>query len=224
MNDIVTASWSALSARHKSGAFESFDAAYREPHRAYHAWRHIAELLEKLNLLHHLAVRADLVATAIFWHDAVYLTRDADGRFRPDAENVRDSAALFARYGALDAPDMSAVQALILATTHSGGAETLHEIYPGFRGDLALFLDLDLSPLAAQGEAFRRNEEDIRFEYNFVPEDAYCRGRIAVMQSLLRDGDPVFRRQETRALWEDAARANIRGIIEELRASLRRVT
>ncbi|MCX7899064.1 MAG: hypothetical protein N2444_03085, partial [Methylocystis sp.] len=66
MDGAVEKNWRLIAARHIPGAFEFLDAAYREPQRSYHDWRHIGDLLEKLEKFSHLATRPDLIATAIF--------------------------------------------------------------------------------------------------------------------------------------------------------------
>ncbi|MGA9825708.1 MAG: hypothetical protein WBQ53_12840, partial [Methylocystis sp.] len=59
--------WRLLEASHKPSAWDALDRGYREAHRAYHAWDHIAELLEKLDAFQALSARPALIATAVFW-------------------------------------------------------------------------------------------------------------------------------------------------------------
>ena len=111
-----------------------------------------------------LASRRDLVATAIFWHDAVYVTRAADGTRRTDAVNVLDSAELFRQHSLLSAADADAVHELIMATTDHLGAKPCRGRYPGFGHDLDLFVDLTLVLASAS------NFDAIRHEFSPVPE------------------------------------------------------
>lgn len=217
---IVQKYWSLLASRHDADAFAVLDAAYREPQRAYHAWGHIADLLEKLDSLSPLATRADLLAVAIFWHDSVYQTRDADGRPRSDPENVRDSAALFERHSKFDEMERRAVHDLIMATANHMKASAKTEHYPGFARDLDLFLDLDLSSLAAPWPVFLKNLDDIRFEFCWAPEDEFCLGRTKMLASFLGGGEALYRLPETRALWLAAARANLTRADAELRVRM----
>jgi predicted metal-dependent HD superfamily phosphohydrolase len=221
---IVEKYWSDLATRHDADAFGKLDAAYREPQRAYHAWGHITDLLTKLDALQKLAARPDLVAAAIFWHDSVYLTRDPDGRPRTDPENVRASAALFARHGTFDKIEGQAVHDMIMATSNHMRAKATQEHYPGFARDLDFFLDLDLSSLAAPWQVFEHNLDDIHFEYGWVPEPAFYLGRVQMLESFLRSGDRLYRLPETRALWLAPARANLQRAEAELRARLERPT
>jgi predicted metal-dependent HD superfamily phosphohydrolase len=87
--------WMPLEEKHKAGAWEVLDAAYSEPHRAYHTWEHIGDMLEKLSAFSGSSARRDIIAISTFWHDVVYKTKNDDGSLRPDADNVRDSAGLF---------------------------------------------------------------------------------------------------------------------------------
>lgn len=206
---IVQKYWSLLASRHDADAFAILDAAYREPQRAYHAWGHIEDLLEKLDQLSPLAARPDLIATAIFWHDSVYLTLDADGRPRSDPENVHDSAGLFERHAKFEEVERQAVLDLIMSTASHMMARAETEHYPGFSRDLDLFLDLDLSPLAAPWPVFLKNFDDIRFEFRWVAEDEFNRGRTKMLGSFLAGGEALYRLPETRALWLESARANL---------------
>lgn len=217
---IVTRFWRSIEARHDARAFAVIEAAYGEPHRGYHAFGHIVDLLRQLDRFSGLAKRIDLVAAAIFWHDAVYVTRKPCGAMRPDVENVRDSAALFARHAAFETTDQDAVIEMILATADHLDARSTREHYLGFSGDFDLFLDLDLSSLAAPWPAFAKNLEQLRFEYAFVPETLFLRGRLEMIERFARNGARLYRREETRALWSAAARANLTRCAADLRVRL----
>lgn len=219
-DEIVDKYWRLLAPRHVAGSFALLDAAYAEPHRAYHAWGHIVDMLRKLDERRRLAARPDLVAAAIFWHDAIYTTRDADGRPRSDPENVRDSAEAFRRHARFDPADADAVHEMIMATANHVKAAPSRERYPGFSGDFALFLDLDLSSLAASWPVFAENLEKIRFEYAWAPEPAFSLGRMRMLGELSADDAILFRRPESIAEWDAPARANLARCICELRAKI----
>jgi predicted metal-dependent HD superfamily phosphohydrolase len=221
MTDTIVAKyWNLLASRHDAQAFETLDAAYHEPQRAYHAWGHIVDLLRKLDALAHLPARADLVAAAILWHDSVYLTRDADGRPRTDPENVRASAELFLRHSKFDPMEAQAVHDLIMATSSHMKAKPPAEHYPGFTRDFDFFLDLDLSSLAAPWSVFEKNLDDIQFEFGWAPERAFYQGRVQMLESFLGAGPALFRLPESRALWLAHARANLQRADIELRERL----
>jgi predicted metal-dependent HD superfamily phosphohydrolase len=207
--------WRLIAGRHDAAAFAALDARYSEPHRGYHDWGHICDMLQKLDKLPHLAARADLVAAAVFWHDAVFTTREPDGRPRADAENVRDSAALFARHATFSLAEREAVTEMILATVSHLQAKPSRERYRGFQSDFCLFLDLDLSSLAAPWSVFEENLRRIRFEYSWAPEAEFFLGRRRMLGTFADCGS-LFRLEETRARWLEPARANLRRAQAEL--------
>lgn len=223
ISDPVQTYWGQIAAHHQANALATLDAAYREPQRGYHDWSHIADLLTKLDELKALAVRPDLIAAAIFWHDAVYVTRTADGLLRADAENVRASAALFERYSLFDKADADAIHDMIMATASHLKARAMTEHYPGFARDLDLFLDLDLSSLAAPWPVFENNLERLRFEYAWVPEPLFCLGRLQMIETFAARGDALYRLEETRARWSETARDNLDRAQDELRRQVARL-
>jgi predicted metal-dependent HD superfamily phosphohydrolase len=215
--------WDLIASRHDSTAFAALDGAYREPQRRYHDWSHIGDLLAKLDDFKSLAVRPDLIAAAIFWHDAVYVTRDSDGLLRPDAENVRASAELFERHSRFDEMETAAIRDLILATANHLKARATTERYPGFSRDFDLLLDLDLSSLGASWPAFEENLERLRFEYDWVPEPLFSLGRLQMIETFAARGDALYRRKETRKLWNARAQENFARAQDELRRQVARL-
>jgi predicted metal-dependent HD superfamily phosphohydrolase len=212
--------WMPLEGAHRPGAWDALKAGYCEPHRAYHGWGHIAALLEKLNALQELASRPDIIAIAAFWHDAVYTTHDRDGRPRPDYENVRDSARLFRRYTSLEHRAADAARALIMATADHLHALSDVQFYDGFSGDLDLFLDLDLSSLASPWEEFEEHLREIRAEFSFASDAEFYAAHLRTLENFARDDIELFRRAETRAMWQAGARANLKRCVSELSKKL----
>ncbi len=220
VKEIIRRHWRSLEASHKPSAWGALDRGYGDARRAYHSWEHVAELLEKLDEFQALAARPALIATAVFWHDSVYVTQAPDGAKRSDFENVRDSAELFLRHTLLNADDAAAVHELIMATADHTRAEVKMEHYDGFAGDLDLFLDLDLSPLAAPWKIFAENLENIRFEFAWVPERKFYSNQIGMLEGFLKADARLFRRAETRRKWLVAAKGNLKFCIVALRAKL----
>jgi len=218
--EITKKHWRLLEGTHKPSAWEALASGYGDSRRAYHAWGHIIELLENFDAFSALAAKPQLVATAIFWHDVVYITQNSDGSRRSDYENVRDSAELFRRYTLLNQADADAVHELIMATADHVHAEAKQPHYPGFVGDLELFMDLDLSPLAAPWEKFAANLEKIRFEYAWASEAEFYSGQLRMLEGFVKDDARLFRRAETRKKWLKAAMANLKLCIADLRARL----
>lgn len=170
-------------------------ARYREPQRHYHTTEHVDELLGLLQVLRAHAVRTDLVAWAIWFHDAVY------DPTRPD--NEAESAAL-ARQRlpglGLQPSDVEAVSRMVLATAG-------HQWRDGV-ADTALFLDLDLSILAARPERYDAYVAQVRAEYAFVPEQTFVYKRAQLLRAWLARSSLYFT-EVGRARFEAAARDNI---------------
>ncbi|OAI24328.1 hypothetical protein A1351_18225 [Methylosinus sp. R-45379] len=211
--------WRQIAEAHEPGAYQALDEAYRQPHRAYHSWAHIDELLTGLERFDSLATRPDLIAAAIFWHDAVHLARDPDGKTRLDRQNVRDSVSAFRRHTVLTGGEAQAVEDLVMATSDHARARATTEHYAGFSGDLDLFVDLDLSPLAAPWEIFAANTQKIRSESIGVEEAEFAANQAKMLEGLAQGDRPVFRRAETRAAWDATARVNLARCIAGLRAA-----
>jgi predicted metal-dependent HD superfamily phosphohydrolase len=202
--------WKPLEGRHRPGAWEVLDAGYSESHRAYHTWPHVASLLEKLSVFSGLCTREDLIATAIFWHDAVYRTQSHDGRPRTDYENVRESGQLFRGYSLLNKADSDAVYDMIIATANHLQPTLKYQYYAGFAGDVDLFLDLDLSSLASPWDDFVDNLAKIRSEFSWLPETDFYASQIDFLKQFAREDVPLYRCKETSAKWRAAAKANLR--------------
>ena len=214
--EIIEKYWMPMEGRHKTGAWDALDARYTESHRAYHTWEHVAGLLEKLSEFSDLSTRSDIIAVSVFWHDVVYRTQNQDGSPRPDYENVRDSGELFRQYTLLNKSDSDAVHDLIMATANHLQARAEKHYYAGFAGDLDLFLDLDLSSLAAPWEEFVEALARIRSEFSWAPEIVFCTIQLQILEKFAKEDVRLYRRAETSEKWRDAARANLKRCVTEL--------
>lgn len=172
---------------------------YAEPHRSYHDARHLAEVLDRLDLLLPEvagSVDREAVVLAAWFHDAVYDTG-------PDraAHNEERSAVLaeseLRRAGV--PPDRVAEVARLVRLTaeHDAAADD-----PAG----AVLCDADLGVLAAEPDRYDEYATAVREEYAHVPDDAFRHGRAGVLRRLLAL-DPIFRTAP--AAWERAARANV---------------
>ena len=182
-------------------------ALHAGPARAYHGWSHVEALLALFD-----EVRGDLhdplaVRAAILLHDAVYDAHAGDNEAR--------SAALAADLlgGLLPPATLARTVRLIEATA-------AHAIPPGLdsdeAGDMARFLDMDLSILGAPEATFDRYEAGVRAEYAYVAEPAFRAGRAAILERFLARA-PLFFSPWGRARFENEARDNLRRSIAALR-------
>ncbi|MCI0468019.1 MAG: hypothetical protein L0Y57_13645 [Beijerinckiaceae bacterium] len=215
--DIREIYWQPLDCSHKAGAWEALDAGYTESHRAYHTWPHVASLLKKLDEFLGICARPDIIATSVFWHDAVYRTQNLDGSARTDDENVCDSGRLFQEYTLLRTPDADAVYDMIMATANHLQARPEKQHYAGFAGDVDLFLDLDLSSLASPWEEFAKDLARIRSEFYWVTEVEFCLNQINILEKFAREDVRIYRCRETSEKWRGSAKANLRRCVGSLR-------
>lgn len=168
---------------------------YAEPHRHYHALPHVEALLHGLAAQGPLCRQPDLVAAAIWFHDAIYDTRRQDNE-QASAELARSEL------GAIGWPAeaIERVAALVLATQH-------HQADSG-DADAWLFLDLDLSVLGQTPSRYAAYSRAIRAEYSWVAEADYRRGRRRVLASFLTR-TALYRTPTLHAAWEARARLNL---------------
>lgn len=179
------------------------------PDRGYHSWSHplallalFAEVEDGLN--DPLAVRC-----AILLHDAIYEPR------RPDNE---ERSAVLARdllTGVVPPETLDRTVRLIEATR----AHAIPDRLPGDEAaDMAVFLDMDLSILAASQDAFDAYEDGVRHEYREVPDALFRMGRAAILEGFLAR-DRLYMSPWGLARFEAPARLNLRRSIDALRAA-----
>ena len=178
---------------------EALRQRHGEPQRHYHTWAHIEALLGHYRRWVRYLNRPGPVLWALYWHDAIYDPKAKDNEEK-SAQLLEQEAA-----GHLSPHDIEFAAAIIRATaTH-----TVAEGLPAQdAGDLALFLDMDLSILGAPEAVYDRYEQDIRAEYAFVPEEAYRAGRGAILKGFLSRPRLYFT-DIAHAEWDTAARANL---------------
>lgn len=178
---------------------------YQESGRAYHGLGHIQALLKHLGLQRKLANDVRGIKLAIWFHDAVYDTTRHD--------NEEQSAQLAERY----LPEWGCPADLVASVARKVRATQRHEWLDGDT-DTALFLDLDLSVLAARFEVYDRYAEQIAQEYAWVPAALYLQGRAQVLAGFLQR-DHIYFTPSLRLLWESAARANLQREMSQITSS-----
>ncbi|NWH08844.1 MAG: hypothetical protein HXY22_09435 [Alphaproteobacteria bacterium] len=185
---------------------EGLKRRYAEPHRAYHTWEHIEALLRHFRTYEFSLADPAAVLWAIYWHDAVYDPIAKD--------NEEKSASLLLSEAGNEAAKATLEKASIYirATRYHQLPE---ELPADALSDCGLFLDLDLSILAAPSEVFDTYEAAIRREYAFVPEDRFRQGRGTILKDFLRRPRLYFSAAIPET-WETLARANLRRSIAML--------
>lgn len=211
MSDALRSRWEAiaskLSTQRSLGLV--FDCVlyrkYTEAHRRYHGLTHIAACLDMLDRF----VPADVanrsaIELAIWFHDVVYDTRRGDNE-------ARSRLLLLDVCGQCwDAQQVQVAYRMIGLTTH-----TPREEGNDIADEDKYLLDVDLSILGADEEAFARYEQGIRDEYVWVSEDVYRVKRAEVLRSFM-EREHVFETPVFRSTFETMARANLARAITSL--------
>lgn len=174
----------------------SLEAAYAEPHRRYHTRRHIEQCLALLDEVPDLMdSERQVLAYAIWWHDAVYdpLAKDNEARSAEMARrDLRDfDVSIHAR---------EEVARLILLTA---GHEVEEEDRLG-----EILVSIDLAILGAEPDAYDAYARAVREEYAHVPDDAWKLGRPAVLKKFL-EARVIYPDPALRQRFEARARENL---------------
>jgi predicted metal-dependent HD superfamily phosphohydrolase len=174
----------------------ALERAYAEPHRRYHTRRHIEDCLAKLAAWPGLSpAERRVLIWAIWWHDAVYDPRASD--------NEAESAELARR----DLPGLGATPAEVDEVARLIRLTAGHHVAEDDRLG-AILVCIDLSILAAEPPAYDAYSAAVRAEYAHVPDEAWRRGRAAVLQRFL-ETPVIFPDPGFRAAHEAQARANL---------------
>jgi predicted metal-dependent HD superfamily phosphohydrolase len=202
---------------------------YNEKHRHYHGLEHVFSLLRKLESSETaktlLPPERKAIEYSIWFHDAVYDTR------QPDAENVKQSAELavdaimrdgFGHVsfdGRFERAPEHAVQRFA-CMVHDMVMRTANHFGP-FAKELTqaeqLFLDLDLSILGAEeNDYYYQYALKVREEYIWVPLDIFSQKRHEILGKMLNQHF-IFYTDEFRKL-EGQARKNIENECKNLRS------
>lgn len=200
-SDRLLAAAATVGATLEQDDFERIARAYAEPGRHYHGTAHIIDCLAEFDRAAHLAVRPAEVELALWFHDVVYDPRSAENE-RRSAEWADD---VLTRAGAGSESCRRIREAVLATAGHEAPADA----------DQALLFDVDLSILGRAPDAFDAYDAAIRREYDFVPDEAYRRGRAEVLRRLLTR-DPLYFTDTFRARYDEAARTNLRRALARL--------
>lgn len=194
--------WHALGATAPRGLRERLVAAWSEPHRHYHAARHLAECLALLERWRPATARPAELTLALWFHDAVYDPRAADNEARSAAWAADSLRAAGAAHDAAER-----IAGLVMATRHDAPCAD--------GADTALLQDIDLAVLGSPTARYAAYCRDVRLEYAHVPEPAWRSGRAAVLRSFL-DRPRLYRSAPAAAVFEEQARVNLSAEVERL--------
>lgn len=176
--------------------FNKLADRYEEPSRYYHTLSH---LYLGLRIYFRLFKRV-LEPTLLFpwyYHDSVYDSKASDNEQRSGILWMRDATAL-----GFTPDEAEQGNAYILATNPS--AEPLSVIN-----------DIDLAGLGAPPEVFDANTVQIRKEYHWVEPEVWRKGRLAILNQILKR-DRLYITQPFMDAFEAQARKNLKREIETL--------
>ncbi|MFC6998905.1 HD domain-containing protein [Rufibacter roseus] len=181
--------------------WNELETAYSATSRHYHTLQHLQNMLQLAQEHEASMQRPLLVQFAIFYHDVVYKASRTDNE-----EKSAEFAGLRLLQLGLSEEQVQQVQEMILATKK-------HEVHSN--PDVNLLLDLDLSILAKDWEAYQQYCGQIRKEYRLYPDFLYLPGREKVLLHFLGQ-EQIFKTPLFRDLWEEKARNNLQKELETL--------
>ena len=173
---------------------------YSERHRTYHNLSHIWNFIQGYKCIEERLAQKNLFEMAIWFHDVIY---DPSSH-----ENEQKSAALFTALLGDFLPEKSIdhIRDLILSTE---GHQPLHE-----QSDYYLFLDLDLSILAAHPDQYKKYYLAIQEEYlSCFDSTLFDQGRLQFLHSFHKRAI-IFYSELFKDNFEQKARLNIQSEIE----------
>lgn len=173
---------------------------YGAPERHYHTLRHIGHMLQQLDQYRHAiplerGCESALGLAAIF-HDAVY-----DSRSQSNEEDSAIMAQAFLSEAKASSAIIDVIGRLILCTRK-------HTLDHSIEAISGLFLDCDLSILAAPPDEYDLYAKQIRLEYNQYDDQEYRAGRARVLESFVSRPKIFFTPQIAHQL-EAHARSNL---------------
>lgn len=186
-------------------------ALYSAEDRHYHGIAHIQALLGLLDENRPSFSDPEAIEAVIWFHDAIYDSRAKDNEAR-SADLARERLTEVAGAERLNR---------IVRTIEATATHTVPDIEPETaRCDAALLLDMDLSILGAEPDAFDAYEAAVRREYAWVEEPLWVIGRGNVLKTFLAR-DHIFHTDIFRSRYELKARENLQRSIDALEPSSR---
>jgi predicted metal-dependent HD superfamily phosphohydrolase len=186
--------WSQLGSSPLHQLFDEIVARYCEKHRHYHTLHHLDECLRHLDEVAQLAIHEPEIELALWFHDAIYDSRQQNNE-ELSAAWARSSAAA----AAMPRESCDRIYDLIQVTGSHSFPKTTDE---------ALLIDIDLSILGAPPDRFEEYEQGIRSEYSWVPQPIFEAKRRSVLKKFLQR-ETIFHTQYFIERYERQARLNL---------------
>ncbi|REF35917.1 putative metal-dependent HD superfamily phosphohydrolase [Thermasporomyces composti] len=199
--DDLRSRWTAL-VPDAPGVADDLLARYVEPTRHYHDQRHLAEVLEAIDLLAAEADDVTAVRLAGWFHDAIYDPR------RSDNEEASARLADELLHGTSVSGRRAEVARLVRLTVHH--APDPRDV------DGGVLCDADLAILAASPVRYGEYVAGVRAEYAHLDDPAFRAGRSAILDRLL-SRERLYTTRYGREHWEERARRNLTAELALLR-------
>ncbi len=183
--------------------YQDLVSRYSESHRKYHTLQHLENCFERLDECMTLARFPNEMALAFWFHDAFYDTQSKDNELK--SAQWASSTVLAA---GLPMEAAERIYLLIMATQHN---------VPPSGSDAELLVDIDLSILGSESSRFDEYEQQIREEYDWVPELLYRQERLKLLNGFLARPH-IFYTSLFFDRYERQARLNIERVILRLGA------
>ena len=184
--------------------FDELVERYAEPHRFYHTFSHVGNLLRLSEEYAGHISNKEVIDFSIFYHDIICRPGRSDNE-QLSAERAKDALEKLKIADNL----IEEIVTFIEATKD-------HQLAPIANiDDLKLFLDFDLSILSEDDATYNAYANAVREEFQFIPQAAYAMGRSSFLQSLLSKPN-IFFTEMFRVNAEQKARKNIQREIDSL--------
>ncbi len=178
--------------------------------RHFHGLRHLADVLNRVDVLAEETHQPDLVRLAAWYHGAIFDAASAATYANRGGENEMASAELaLAQLTELGVPAVAATR-----VAHLVSELLRHDPAPG-DVDCAALCDADLGGLAVEPQRYRDYQADVRAEYAHIPTADFLDARITIITKLL-SRDTLFT-SPLGGAWEDPARQNLSAELQRLK-------
>jgi predicted metal-dependent HD superfamily phosphohydrolase len=184
--------------------YEKLTQHYNSPQRYYHNLTHIEAMLTTIETYKADIENYDAVSFAVWFHDIIYNPLKTDNEIQ---------SALYAKQAlqSLNFPlqTLSKIHDLIVATANHMNIQNTEDF------DTKIFLDTDLKILGSSRNSYINYMQQIRKEYQWIPDLLYNPGRKKVLKKFLQQ-EFLYRTESFRVLYEKQAKENILFELEQL--------
>lgn len=180
-----------------SSTYQQLTEHYNQPERAYHNLQHLTECFQHLYAYPHRIDHFAQLEMALWFHDVIYNPQSTS--------NEQDSAnwaVNFLQACHVASQDVQLINTLIMTTQHHQATTNLEK----------LMIDIDLLILASSATRFKQYEQQIRSEYQFVPNDVFAVKRKEILQHFY-ERSFIYQTDYFHQNFEQQARINLSGAI-----------